>query len=515
MNDTIKVNDKSSGYTTPIFTINIYRTKSSFLINGPKISRFLTDVLPLMETWAEKNNLNITKQNEMIKETLQRMKADALLQHVQHHPRESTSDTYSNNPPNKFVSDKYNEPSSSKSNQRQLIISAEDKIYQIVSEGRIDHGEVREVLESPTGRLGDCRLDVGGERDEEMKVAYNDKDEERGDTLVYQDVSGKADSIVKEKVGALVNFDGIDNVLDEGEDSNLISFGDMAGNSSRAADIMFYSEAVDPDKENNVSFTIPQILKEETNSWEPRKSKRIATRYGEKMIEKAEDCCSVFNKEEKVSYSKKGNSNLHIEDTQSSQTFENVKCNSKADNLHPINCEKSEINHENTENVNLQHFCICHKPYDNSRAMLECDTCHKWYHCDCIGYTCKDCGSKVNKEEINHIQKLKDEIICLKRENEDLKQSIQKGKAKIKQLENSVKKEKEKAEAMNKEKLNNLKSKSLESVSLQYEKINKEYTKLKERATALEKEAQTLRDMVKQYEEETTRLKPEIRYTLR
>ena len=76
--------------------------------------------------------------------------------------------------------------------------------------------------------------------------------------LVYVAVN-----IVEETVCALANFDGIDSVLDEGEDRNLISFGGMVGNSSRSADIMFYFEAVDPDKEKNVSFTIPEVLKEE------------------------------------------------------------------------------------------------------------------------------------------------------------------------------------------------------------------------------------------------------------
>ncbi|CAG8461246.1 8655_t:CDS:2 [Acaulospora morrowiae] len=33
---------------------------------------------------------------------------------------------------------------------------------------------------------------------------------------------------------------------------------------------------------------------------------------------------------------------------------------------------------------NQKHYCFCRRP-DNFKTMIECDVCHEWYHCECIG----------------------------------------------------------------------------------------------------------------------------------
>ena len=46
--EVIKVAQKESRRNEAIFTINIFRTKSSFLINGPQVQKFLLELLPVL-----------------------------------------------------------------------------------------------------------------------------------------------------------------------------------------------------------------------------------------------------------------------------------------------------------------------------------------------------------------------------------------------------------------------------------------------------------------------------------
>ena len=46
--EVIRVAQKESRRNDAIFTINIFRTKSSFLINGPQVQKFLLELLPVL-----------------------------------------------------------------------------------------------------------------------------------------------------------------------------------------------------------------------------------------------------------------------------------------------------------------------------------------------------------------------------------------------------------------------------------------------------------------------------------
>ena len=32
-------------------------------------------------------------------------------------------------------------------------------------------------------------------------------------------------------------------------------------------------------------------------------------------------------------------------------------------------------------------YCLCRQPDDPAREFIECDSCHTWYHTDCVGVT--------------------------------------------------------------------------------------------------------------------------------
>ncbi|CAG8691353.1 2342_t:CDS:2, partial [Cetraspora pellucida] len=72
--------------------------------------------------------------------------------------------------------------------------------------------------------------------------------------------------------------------------------------------------------------------------------------------------------------------------------------------------------------LNQKHYCFCRRP-DNFKTMIECDKCHEWYHCECIGmsdeeansldtWTCSMCHydknhlSKKIRKNMNKFEKL-------------------------------------------------------------------------------------------------------------
>ena len=57
--ETIKTKDKNVRKALPIFVTNIYRTTSTLLINGPQIQRFVREILPLLQSWADQNEKEI------------------------------------------------------------------------------------------------------------------------------------------------------------------------------------------------------------------------------------------------------------------------------------------------------------------------------------------------------------------------------------------------------------------------------------------------------------------------
>ena len=42
-------------YKKALFTVNIYRTTSRLLINGPQVQKFIQEILPAIQTWAQHN----------------------------------------------------------------------------------------------------------------------------------------------------------------------------------------------------------------------------------------------------------------------------------------------------------------------------------------------------------------------------------------------------------------------------------------------------------------------------
>ena len=56
--ETIKTKERNARRALPIFVINIYRTTSTLLINGPQVQRFVQEI-PVLQSWADQNEKEI------------------------------------------------------------------------------------------------------------------------------------------------------------------------------------------------------------------------------------------------------------------------------------------------------------------------------------------------------------------------------------------------------------------------------------------------------------------------
>ena len=75
----IRVREKESRRNQVIYTVNIHRTKSSLIINGPQMQKFKLEVTPTIQLWALKNNTAIDISDQKLKKVLGKLKAEKQL----------------------------------------------------------------------------------------------------------------------------------------------------------------------------------------------------------------------------------------------------------------------------------------------------------------------------------------------------------------------------------------------------------------------------------------------------
>ena len=75
----MKVKEKSN--TTrrnkrSLFTVNIYRTTSSLLSNRPQVKKFIQEILPAIQTWAQDNGTVIDTCDQELERMLKKLARD-------------------------------------------------------------------------------------------------------------------------------------------------------------------------------------------------------------------------------------------------------------------------------------------------------------------------------------------------------------------------------------------------------------------------------------------------------
>ena len=65
--ESIRVKEKESRRNQVIYTVNIYRTKSSLLINGPQTQKFISEFIPISHLWVLENKTAINTSDQKLK----------------------------------------------------------------------------------------------------------------------------------------------------------------------------------------------------------------------------------------------------------------------------------------------------------------------------------------------------------------------------------------------------------------------------------------------------------------
>ena len=77
--ESIRVRKKESSRNQVIYTVNIYRTKSSLLINGPQMQKFISEVMPIVQLWALEDRPAIDVSDQKLKKVLSKLKIEQQL----------------------------------------------------------------------------------------------------------------------------------------------------------------------------------------------------------------------------------------------------------------------------------------------------------------------------------------------------------------------------------------------------------------------------------------------------
>ena len=77
--ESIRVRENESKRNQEIYTVNIYRTKSSLLINGLQMQQFILEVMPIIQLWALENKIAINISDQKLKKVLSKLKIEQQL----------------------------------------------------------------------------------------------------------------------------------------------------------------------------------------------------------------------------------------------------------------------------------------------------------------------------------------------------------------------------------------------------------------------------------------------------
>ena len=78
--ESIRVREKESRRNQVIYTVNIYQTKRSLLINGPQMQKFVLEAIPIVQLWALKNKSAIDISDQKLKKLLSKLKIEQQLE---------------------------------------------------------------------------------------------------------------------------------------------------------------------------------------------------------------------------------------------------------------------------------------------------------------------------------------------------------------------------------------------------------------------------------------------------
>ena len=483
--ETIKTKERNARRALPIFVINIYRTTSTLLINGPQVQRFSQEILPVLQSWADQNE----KEIDLCDQPLEKM-----LRKVYPGRQRECSNSSQHDIDNKIkgVND-HNGETQEEENVTQYDREAENETqecdFKIHEHNRNDeeHEQIKENTRIEKEKVAEP------ENNNEEEIEKNEKifmvESQSEDYEKKAEVVGKADNeeqATKEQTinkNMILNKDAnIESTKSEGEAKiEDEQYGKPNPQCQKHEKVIAdKTKTKEMEKENQGDKT----AEEDQNHKNTSKKSKLERKHFKLYQENLEDKKIEHNlKEEEQTGNQK--------QVKGDDTERNIETSSQMTKQKEITLRKNDERERNTGKTKPQkvtegsekEICMgCNKYVETG---VQCGGCYRWYHYKCEGTTEKEI-KKLYPEETHYIcKKDQNSELTIKRKNQyELKQ---KEVETIKRINEKTMKEKEEIKGQ----FDRLKEQHQKDKLKQQQKEN-EITKISQEKKILEAVVKTL-----------------------
>ena len=434
--ETIKTKDKNARRALPIFVTNIYRTTSTLLINGPQLQRFVQEILPVLQSWADQNEKEIDICDQHLEKMLRKVYQDNSRHKIDHKIKGVNDD-------NKRETQ---EEGNTAQDNRQTENETQKCDFKIHEHNRNDeeHEQIKEVtgIEKEKNREPENNKVEEIVKNEEITMVELQSEDNKKKVEVVGKENNNQEKATKEqtenKNKILKKDENIENTKSEGEaNSKDEQYGKLNQQCQKHKKVIAdQTKTKEQEKENQGVKTAG----EEKNNKNTSKTNELETRHLKLHQETLKN--SQKNKQKEITLEKNDEKERNIGETKPQQIT------------------------EDGENK----ICMgCNKYVETG---VQCSSCYRWYHYKCEGTTEKEikklypqkthyiCKKDQNSESIikwkNQYELKQREVQTIKRINEkimkekeeikkqfdQLKEQHQKDKQKEQQKENEITKKK-------------------------------------------------------------------------
>ena len=438
--DTIKVKEKESRRNRAIYTINMYRTTSSMVVNGPQVQKFVQETIPVIQSWAQENEEVINMGDKYLEKMLKRLKMGQPVE-----MKTSDKAIENNQTPNK-ENIETQEKEDSEQEKYDFMIDHQEKVT------NDEKTQGNKIEGSNTDKQDDNKIEAEGE--EENKKKDNAQKNERNEQLK----------------------------------SNQESEGTLGENT-----IMVYN-----DKKRET--TMQEI---ETEKVKQKQREKTITE-NEVCIRRKQECEEENKKKDSAQKNERNEqlkSNQESEGTLGGNTI--MINNGKKRETTIQEMETGKVKQKQRKQT-IKENEICNVCYQYVTTGVECGICKRWYHFQCeetteeeitkiypeeMNYICRKDKMTEQTEKQNTEQERK-KIEEEEAGNENLRATLEKVKEEKLELE---RKNKEISEEHTKTK------NELEEIIKQKHQCNKQREQKELEITKLQQEKRTLEELVKSF----------------
>ena len=489
--DTYRVSDRAD--KSSLFTINLYRTKSSAMINGPKHYAFYQNVL-----------IRIIHQIDATRETLSHQ--NVILKSQIHDARKSVIE-HSKSPLGK----------KKQRNRKSKYSASPKKVYST----RLSSQLTRHLLAaspvvklSPNNKPG--KVDTA-KKPEDDDHEFPNVSEKQSEEIVSENQQPDLHKVMP-------NVDPPEQEHDENTKNIRLKEQKPSSNSAGNLDMDYESN----EAEKIVKAILEDVISFCSNKQSQNEDDKNKSIPNESPTEETRSPASTDNSEEPINVNTrpvrvKQVPAKFLSDVPSSLT-------KKPEISPPESCDNDQI--KETQPTGQVLYCLCRKPYDDKEGdtMTFCERCKQWFHYTCIGvdktevdkikkFVCMPCAMKLLEENDqlrngqHETSPITTELTSIK-ENETtkLKKEIKELKAKqsksLEKINEAAANQKLELESMTKQCKD--KAESLEIINRRCSQLQKQKVMSDNKEKELEEKIQELLNIIEESESHREELQKEI-----